>query len=309
MRDQAEPPNVDIQNNLAITKDTYNRFQGNLYIQFSSIAVYGDIYDKTRSSFESPKPNTLYGYSKRAIEEYCRENSRSDKKICVLRLGNVFGDNLNWSDQIFQHCLEGQLKLPYNGSRSANCISITQLEKIISTVIEARAAIDDFLILNALNCPSLSWRALYDMHAAALGVPPLDSLADTQSEAIDRKMRAQLRRRPVLSACAEACSSIKILNFSRLANSYNFERSITLLLSKAPNALIRKAIAKGKSARGQATAKGPSELAESFLYKNPWLFSDQLDNDPALESLSQTDYSETQKEIDEFAKSYLPSFN
>ncbi len=68
--------NVDIQNNLAITKDTYNHFQGNLYIQFSSIAVYGDIYDKTRSSFESPKPNTLYGYSKRAIEEYCRENSR-----------------------------------------------------------------------------------------------------------------------------------------------------------------------------------------------------------------------------------------
>ncbi len=26
-------------------------------------------------------------------------------------------------------------------------------------------------------------------------------------------------------------------------------------------------------------------------------------------SIAQTDYSETQKEIDEFAKSYLPSFN
>ena len=269
-------PSTDGRTNRLITDQSFARIGRGLLIQLSSIAVYGDLCDASRQTFARPKPNTVYGLGKRAIESHACSIATKQKKVAIIRLGNVFGIETNWSDQLFAEVMDGSIRLPNNGRQPSNAISTRQFASGLSRLIDQRMSLPRATIWNAAGPQWLTWRRLYDLHSDALGVDPVDAMDQALMVTAMRKARLNSMMGPAGVIYQSLISSVAF-GRSSLIRSYHAQRVGSRILSVMPASVVRRVMASAKR-----TASPGSNAGLSPPWDQPWLWGDRVPTDQTL---------------------------
>ncbi|MDV7341625.1 NAD-dependent epimerase/dehydratase family protein [Terasakiella sp. A23] len=298
-------PGLDAKLNEELTSKVLSKFNGKLFVQFSSIEIYGALLDEKTYNLDCPKPNTGYGLEKLTVEKVCQMKADSPAKRVSLRVGNVFGSNLLWSSSTFNQCLKGVEQIPFDGNLPSNAIHISHLGKIIFWLGQNIDQLKPYEIFNANNSPALTWREFFDAHSSALKAQPLKGMKEEHSQHIYDNLRSKLNKNPFLSAITSLKNSgVVSVKRSKLKESDDFKRSAVLILNKVPDQLAKSIFSTGKKAV-QLSGSGPG--ASVATSEAPWLYSNLMENDQRMSVIPETSLEDISLDLQDFAQNFLPS--
>jgi hypothetical protein len=111
----------------------------------------------------------------------CGHAKKYSVTCMIIRVGHVYGPEMNWS-QVFVDLLQNQsLQLPFGGSLASNAVSISN----VVAALRQHLAKDSWpAVANLTNQPQSSWREIFDLHAEASNFPPAGSLGTAQSQVL-----------------------------------------------------------------------------------------------------------------------------
>jgi len=281
-------PYENIKLNKILTKNILKYFKGEYFFQFSSLEVYGTFYKNNRLYL-----NSSYGLEKIAVENIV---STKNTKNVIFRLGNVFGNDLNWSATVFNKILNDKIYLPFKGLRYSNIVSIETICRMILAIIENDITVNNKTIFNAINKKNLNWSEVYKLHANALNINlNLNLLNNKISKNIYNSLEKTLKKNTYIELIKQYIKSIKIINIQALQESSEFKRNFNLFLTKFNSSNLIKNI---KSIKNKST-----DTDYFFLKKEPWLFSNQIPFDNKFGKYIENVCFE--KEVNEYGKNFL----
>jgi hypothetical protein len=111
----------------------------------------------------------------------CAHVKRYSVACMIVRVGHVYGPEMNWS-QVFVDLLQNQsFQLPFGGSLASNAVSVSN----VVIALRQHLAKDSWpAVANLTNYPQSSWREIFDLHAEASNFPPARSLGTPQSQVL-----------------------------------------------------------------------------------------------------------------------------
>jgi nucleoside-diphosphate-sugar epimerase len=149
-------------------------------IFFSSVAVYGSCIDVTRNTFENPRPDWVSGIEKLHLERYfMRSLRRSQHAGVVVRVGHVYGAGQWLSRAVLSMLSDDKRNLPFDGHLASNAVHVNN----VAAGIEQLAW--HWLkpgVYNLFDQPDSTWRAIFDWHSRTLGLDPITSSEEADSE-------------------------------------------------------------------------------------------------------------------------------
>ena len=154
-------------------------------VSFSTIAVYGTCIAEGR---KTPRPDSSYAKAKLALEEYAQTvPAAPGRRHYILRLGHVYGAGQWVSREIVENIRREGFGLPFDGRTASNTIWVRHAARTVCRLLEGGTPSG---IYDLTDTPNQSWRQLYDLHTAALGLPPVPSLPDDVAEQQDERSAA-----------------------------------------------------------------------------------------------------------------------
>ena len=176
-----------IANNIRLVEAITTLKTTKLFVNLSTISVYGLPFTERRMNFVKPKPNSAYGKSKLAMERIVADAlKKTDSKYFHIRLGNVYGPSQTVSRMVFEDVMSPSFKLPFGGDLASNAISV---ERFIEGVVSILNNPPQKGVYNCTEEPQRTWREIYDMHTDAWNLPPVASMSQECSYLLRKKIR------------------------------------------------------------------------------------------------------------------------
>ncbi len=150
------------------------------FMHFSSISVYGKCQSSgsERMAFERPSPDSDYGRSKLDIEHYIIRKFSNKINWYILRLGHVYGANMDRSRQIIELSQNTHFQLPFNGDLPSNTIHVEHLAGRMIALLSASVPSGIYNVADKFQ----TWRQVFDWHTQAIGFPPVKGMSPELSE-------------------------------------------------------------------------------------------------------------------------------
>jgi len=157
-----------------------------VFVNLSTISVYGLPFTEKRMNFVKPKPNSAYGKSKLAMERIIAGAfKKADAKYFLIRLGNVYGPSQTVSRMVFEDVMSPSFELPFGGDLASNSVSV---EHFIDGVVSILNNSPQSGVYNCTEEPQRTWREIYDMHTDAWNLPPVASMSHESSYLLRKKV-------------------------------------------------------------------------------------------------------------------------
>jgi nucleoside-diphosphate-sugar epimerase len=246
--------------NEAIIRNVAGAPRVRVAVHFSTVAVYGSCVDPRRNSFERPRPDSSYGVDKVSLERFAsRLFSSRGIRHHLVRLGHVYGPSQWVSRDILERSGDPGFALPFCGNVASNAVSIAAVVAAVRGLLEEARPSG---IANLVDSPQSTWRALFDMHTALLGRPPVDSLPEAASQELRERYYAAAGR-PLRAVARGALATLGSIDLVALARLEAFRHLVHKPLLMVPMALEHAANRayvrrKVRSAVGQARVEGAS---------------------------------------------------
>jgi UDP-glucuronate 4-epimerase len=212
-------------------------------IHFSSVAVYGEIFSgisEDAGQFAAPHPTSEYGRSKLNVEQYARARcAERDVDCTVVRLGHVYGPEVARSREILSLIGMRDFHLPFDGRYPSNAAHLARIGEAITALTQA----EDAPAVTNLWEPSLSWRDLFDWHAAAIGADCARGL----DEASSRRVQRSMLDRSVRSTTTRWMRSLPV---SELVRSPAIFDRVLMILARTPTGVTQRARTLGRKLKG-----------------------------------------------------------
>lgn len=235
-------------------------------VHFSSVAVYGTCVMAERNRFESPRPDWQYGRDKLYTERAAaRIFTGEGKDSLLLRMGHVYGAG-NWLSRSTLKMAEEGIRLPFGGQVPSNAIHVKNAAVAIRTALVERPPAG---VYNLVDDPATSWRQVFDWNTQAVGMPPVGSLGDEESERIRRLHRRAATKGGVIGLLGELAGFGRSLPGSMISTCPAVKRTgLRFIATLGQPALEQKVVA----IYLKRQAAGPSPEATSDI--PPWLVCD-----------------------------------
>ena len=304
-------PSESPKKNADFIELTMRAFQGERYIYFSSVGIYGEAYIASKGyNKNKPKLTSTYAHEKYRAESACRKHGKHIAQKIVIRVGHVFGDNTVLTRTTFGNLLEGSLVLPYSGNIPSNTIYYKHLVRQILAVINGSIQVDSYTLMDAIQYPSLSWREFYNIHAMALGLGEDQAFIKLDNEASKKKheiLVKSLRRNWLITLVTYTFKAIVKLELNTLKNSEEFMRSLSLALRYLPAKISKNVMDSGVAEFKRSKIAANNRAKDPLL--TPLLFGDELVSPAEINSKVQTDLDKLKADLFEFAKIYKPNID
>jgi nucleoside-diphosphate-sugar epimerase len=184
-----------------------------VFVNLSTISVYGLPFTEHRMNFVKPKPNSTYGESKLAMERIVAGALKNtDSRYFLIRLGNVYGPSQTVSRMVFEDVMSQSFKLPFGGDLASNAVSV---ERFVECVVSILNNPPQNGVYNCTEEPQITWREIYRMHTDAWNLPPVASMSLQSSYALQKKVRI-----------ASGLESLPIQHKFKLSKKYFFRNSL-----------------------------------------------------------------------------------
>ena len=175
-----------IANNTRLAEAITTLKTTNVFINLSTISVYGLPFTENRMNFVKPKPNSPYGMSKLAMEKIVAGAlKKTDSRYFLIRLGNVYGPSQTVSRMVFEDVMSPSFELPFGGDLASNAVSV---ERFIEGVISILNNPPQNGVYNCTEEPQRTWREIYRMHTDAWNLPPVASMSQQSSNSLRKKV-------------------------------------------------------------------------------------------------------------------------
>ncbi|MGD0914503.1 MAG: NAD(P)-dependent oxidoreductase [Terracidiphilus sp.] len=209
-------PSKTSASNRRLAQSLTTACKGKHLIHFSSVAVYGNFISGDEHLFCSPKPDTSYGRQKLQMEKLLRKLAKRRSVQCtILRLGHVYGPELQWSESLFGLIRDNRFRLPFDGRRPSNAVAISNLIEAVKEVLLTKPAGSMF---NLTNAPQISWRELFDAHSQACAGSYVGALGPSDSEILGQEHKEWARTGTMGRLIRETLRWMKQLPGSYLAS-------------------------------------------------------------------------------------------
>jgi len=158
-----------------------------VFVNLSTISVYGLPFIENRMNFVKPKPDSPYGKSKLAMERIVEGAlKKTDVEYFLIRLGSVYGPSQTVSRMVFTDVMSPSFELPFGGDLISNSVSV---EHFIDGVVNILNDPPQSGVYNCTEEPQKTWREIYDMHTDAWNLPPVASMPDESSYSLRKNAR------------------------------------------------------------------------------------------------------------------------
>lgn len=241
-----------------------------VFVQFSSVAVYGTCISRERSTFDRPRPQSLYGREKLDLERFQSELARHVRaKTFILRLAHVYGPYQWLSRALFELLSMPGQKLPFDGELRSNAVHIGNVCRAVQWLIFADPPAG---ILNVVDRPHATWRELVDRHARAMRSVSLPAMDREESMRLKRALTRGEATPTWVRFAREVGAWLLSLPSSFVLSSPTAKdvagRLLAALQSERLEQRLRAAYAVARARRSLGAARSPNTPA--------WLLSDEV---------------------------------
>lgn len=176
-----------IDNNMELVKVIATLKTVNVIVNVSTISVYGEPFTTHHMNFEKPKPNSLYGESKLAMERIVSNAlNKTSSRYFLIRLGAVYGPSQTVSRMVFGNVMSPSFKLPFAGDMPSNAVSVESFVESIVCLLDNPPTNG---VYNCVEDPQKTWREIYDLHTSAWKLPRVGSMSYESSYSLRKEIR------------------------------------------------------------------------------------------------------------------------
>lgn len=153
------------------------------FIHLSTTEVYGNVTGEVDEMFPLQRTGNSYADAKIRAEELCRDYSARGLPVTVIRPPIVYGPfGKTWSVNIAQKIQSGNWgTFKRQGEGACNLIYISDLVVGILDAARSEHAVGQAFNLNGAD--TLTWNTYFARFNAALGLPPLREIENTDARA------------------------------------------------------------------------------------------------------------------------------
>jgi nucleoside-diphosphate-sugar epimerase len=236
-------------------------------IHFSSVAVFGTYIPAGRAQ---PKPDGHYGASKLAVEKFLQDRcSKIRTKVCIVRLGHVYGEN-QWVSEAIKQLESKDFFIPFDGSRPSNAINVDNVGHGVSHIIKNELfSLRPVLLVEGR---SQTWRDVFDWHRDTMGFRSFRGLDEKLSYFLDNILREEFCHPMIYRVVRSLSSNLIDACTQSLFSNAALKEYLQIIALRLGSSAFEDFLEKK---RERITLDGLDESRDFSYLDYPWLFSSQ----------------------------------